>query len=526
MSTGSVTVSTPDAPAGLAATPASPGAMNVSWTASVGAASYVLKRSSNGGSTYTQIATPTTTSYFDSGLTNGTSYCYEVAAVNSGGTGTYSGAVCTAASAAFPVTNLAVHQTATTQLTVSYTGVAGATSYTINRSVNGGTYALLGTTTGGSYTNTGLTNGSSYCYTVAAVFSTGTANASSPVCETVSASVVSVAIANASFETPVTSTYVYGATGGSWTFTAASGSNGSGVTTNGSAFTSGNSNAPLGTQVAFLQGTGSVYQTVTGLTAGTTYQVTVAMSQRQNSYGGQLGNTVDFRVNGTTMTTFDPPQSSGAYADYTVTFTAPAASVTLGFYGTNTLANGTYPDNTAFLDNVRVISLASMSVPNSSFETPVTSTYVYGATGGTWTFTAQSGTNGSGVSTNGSAFTSGNSNAPAGTQVAFVQGTGSVYQTVSGLTVGQTYQVKVSMSQRQNKGGGQLGNTVAFEVGGTTIATFDPPQSSGAYADYSASFQATATSQVLGFYGTNALANGTYPDNTAFLDNVRLVVIP
>jgi hypothetical protein len=525
-STGAVTVSTPDAPAGLTATPASPGAMNISWSSSVGAASYVLKRSSNGGSTYTQIAAQTATSYFDNGLTNGTSYCYEVAAVNNGGTGSYSAAVCTAASGAFPVTNLAVHQTATTQLTVSYTGVAGATSYSISRAINGGAYSTLTSTTATSYNNTGLANGSSYCYTVAAVFSTGTANASSPVCETVSASVVSVAIANYSFETPTTSSFVYGATGGSWTFSAQSGSNGSGVTTNGSAFTASNSNAPAGTQVGFIQGTGSIYQTITGLTAGKTYQVTVSLSQRQNAYSGQVGNTVDFRVNGKTITTFDPPQSSAAYADYSVTFTAPAASVTLGFYGTNTLATGTYPDNTALIDNVRMVSLASITVPNNSFETPATTTYIYGATGGTWTFNAQSGTNGSGVATNGSAFTAGNSAAPAGTQVAFVQGTGAVYQTISGLTVGQTYQIKVSMSQRQNAYSGQLGNTVALKVAGNTVATFDPPQSSGAYTDYSAAFQATATSQVIGFYGTNALATGTYPDNTAFLDNVRLVVIP
>lgn len=364
-STGSVTISTPDEPANIAATPVSPGAIGVSWSSSIGAASYVLKRSSNGGAIYTQIAAETATSYVDTGLTNGTSYCYEVAAVNSGGTSIYSSAVCTTASTAFPVTNLSVHQTATTQLTVSYTGVSGATSYIVNSSVNGGSYSPLVSTTGTSYNNAGLTNGSSYCYTVAAVFSTGTANTSSPVCETVSASVVSVPIPNYSFETPSTSSYVYGVTGGSWTFTAQSSPNGSGVTTNGSAFTASNSNAPAGTQVGFIQGTGSIYQTITGLIAGTTYQVTVSMTQRQNAYSGQVGNTVDFRVNGATITTFDPPQSSGAYADYTATFTAAASSATIGFYGTNTLAAGNYLDNTAFIDNIRMISLASISPANA-----------------------------------------------------------------------------------------------------------------------------------------------------------------
>ena len=66
-------------------------------------------------------------------------------------------------------------------------------------------------------------------------------------------------------------------------------------------------------------------------------------------------------------------------------------------------------------------SLSSL-IANPGFETPVISAYQYNPSGGGWTFTAQSGANGSGISANGSAFTTGNPVAPQGSQVAFLQG--------------------------------------------------------------------------------------------------------
>ena len=59
--------------------------MGLSWTASSGAASYNVKRSTTSGGPYTTIASPTTTSYTDTGLTNGTTYYYVVSAVNAAG---------------------------------------------------------------------------------------------------------------------------------------------------------------------------------------------------------------------------------------------------------------------------------------------------------------------------------------------------------------------------------------------------------------------------------------------------------
>ena len=55
----------------------------LSWNASPGATSYNVKSTAVNGGTYTTIANVTTTSYTNSGLLNGTTYYYEVSALNS-----------------------------------------------------------------------------------------------------------------------------------------------------------------------------------------------------------------------------------------------------------------------------------------------------------------------------------------------------------------------------------------------------------------------------------------------------------
>ncbi len=61
--------------------------ISLSWSAAGGATSYTLKRSTTSGGPYTNVDTGiTTTTYTDTGLTNGTAYYYVVAAVNSEGT--------------------------------------------------------------------------------------------------------------------------------------------------------------------------------------------------------------------------------------------------------------------------------------------------------------------------------------------------------------------------------------------------------------------------------------------------------
>ena len=74
----------PTAPANLQAT-AGNAQVSLAWSASAGATSYHVKRSTINGSGYTQIGAPTATNYMDTGLANGTTYYYVVTALNSAG---------------------------------------------------------------------------------------------------------------------------------------------------------------------------------------------------------------------------------------------------------------------------------------------------------------------------------------------------------------------------------------------------------------------------------------------------------
>jgi fibronectin type 3 domain-containing protein len=161
---------------------------------------------------------------------------------------------------------------------------------------------------------------------------------------------------------------------------------------------------------------------------------------------------------------------------------------------------------------------ASVAVINTnvdfSFETPSIGfgNYQYDPANASWTFDGASG-NGSGLIANGSGFN--NPNAPQGVQAAFVQGFGSVSQMLYGFTPGTIYTITYSAAQRSgaNQNGGESWNVM---IDNTVIATNNPGTSS--YANYTATFTASASTHVLAFVGTD-IAGG---DNSVFLDNVRI----
>jgi endoglucanase len=73
-------------PVGLTATPGN-AQVSLTWAASSGATSYHVKSSTNSGGPYTTLASPAATVYFNTGLTNDTTYYYVVSALNASGEG-------------------------------------------------------------------------------------------------------------------------------------------------------------------------------------------------------------------------------------------------------------------------------------------------------------------------------------------------------------------------------------------------------------------------------------------------------
>ncbi|HVL87584.1 MAG TPA: fibronectin type III domain-containing protein [Candidatus Thermoplasmatota archaeon] len=127
---------------------------------------------------FSLLASPTATSYNDTGLTNGRSYCYRVSAVNTYGegpqTGTVSGIPYTTPGA--PQSFVATRGDQSVALSWSYPandGGRGVQYYMIHRGTSCGSKSLLTTVAIASYTDTGLTNGVTYCYAISAVNAAG-----------------------------------------------------------------------------------------------------------------------------------------------------------------------------------------------------------------------------------------------------------------------------------------------------------------------------------------------------------------
>lgn len=162
----------PAAPTGLVAT-AGNTQIGLIWSASAGATSYTVKRSTVSGGPYTAIASGiVSTSYSNTGLVNGTPYFYVISAVNSGGE---SGDSAQAGATPLPTVPAAptglVATAGNTQVSLVWSASAGATSYTVKRAtVSGGPYTVIASgIVSTSYANTGLVNGTPYYYVVSAV---------------------------------------------------------------------------------------------------------------------------------------------------------------------------------------------------------------------------------------------------------------------------------------------------------------------------------------------------------------------
>jgi fibronectin type 3 domain-containing protein len=161
----------------------------ISWNASAGAATYIVRRSTlaAGGPPYTDIApSVATTTYTDVGRTNGTTYYYVVAAV---GTGTSANSAQVSATPngppAAPLNLTAIPGNA--KITLSWATSTNATGYSLQRSltVNGVTTTIpVGNLTTYIDQSPPLTNGQAYFYVVVATNGSGTSPKSNKVSAT------------------------------------------------------------------------------------------------------------------------------------------------------------------------------------------------------------------------------------------------------------------------------------------------------------------------------------------------------
>jgi fibronectin type 3 domain-containing protein len=167
---------TPAVPTGLTAG-AGNAQVSLKWSASGGATSYHVKRATTSGGPYTQVSAPTSTSYTNTALTNGTTYYFVVSALDSAGESANSTQV-----SALPVIPTSIPAvpaglaaiSGSALVTLNWSPSNGAASYHVKRATtSGGPYTQVGAPTSDTYSDTTVTNGAKYFYVVSALDAVG-----------------------------------------------------------------------------------------------------------------------------------------------------------------------------------------------------------------------------------------------------------------------------------------------------------------------------------------------------------------
>ncbi len=176
----------PTAPTTLTAAAVSVSQINLNWNAStscVGIAHYVVQRCQGAEcTTFAQIATPSGTTYNDTGLLPNTAYSYLVQAVDTAGnTSTVSNTATATTQTPQPPTapgNLTATAASASQINLSWTASTsnvGLANYIVQRCEGAGctAFAQIATPSGTNYSDTGLSLGATYSYRVQAIDTAG-----------------------------------------------------------------------------------------------------------------------------------------------------------------------------------------------------------------------------------------------------------------------------------------------------------------------------------------------------------------
>jgi uncharacterized protein (DUF1800 family)/fibronectin type 3 domain-containing protein len=169
MSAAPVEAPPSSAPANLVAQPFN-ARIVLTWSSVAGATSYRVFRTTTGAFDRVPIATVTTPTFTNTGLTNGTAYAYRVAARNAGGDGPFS-ATATATPIAAPPAPAAIRATGGDgRISVKWAPAPGATHYNVYRGTSSNGQAATPIASGLAITEfvDTVANGPTYYYKVTA----------------------------------------------------------------------------------------------------------------------------------------------------------------------------------------------------------------------------------------------------------------------------------------------------------------------------------------------------------------------
>ena len=381
-----IIVGSPQAPTAVSATGAQNGSSAVTWTdpSNTGASPIIddTVTASPGGAqcTYEETSGPPTGCTI-SGLSNGTSYTFTVAATNSVGTGPSSAASTAIVPSTVPgaptigtATSNANASSVVTFTAPASNGGAAISAYTVtaNDTTNPGNPAVTQSGTASPITVSGLNNGDTYSFSVTATNVSGTGPSSGSVTATPATAPGAPTNVTATVGPPVAS----GDAAVSWTAPA---SNGGATITTYTVTSSPGSKTCTSTSTA--PATPATTCTVTGLTNGTNYTFTVTAKNASGtsaaSVAGPVGGVVPSAIpatptaptvttaglNGSASVTWTAPNNEGstlsqytltptpacpACTGLTVTGAPPTASTTVGG-----LTNGTSYTFTLVATNAR-----------------------------------------------------------------------------------------------------------------------------------------------------------------------------
>ncbi len=536
----------------------------VTWTApsSNGGANitgYVVTPYIGGAAQIAQQFNTTATSDTVSGLTNGTTYTFTVAAINADGVGAQSAAsspVIPATTPGAPTIGTATRGNASA--TVTWTapasnGGSSITGYVVTPYLNGTTAQTAQTfnSTATSETVSGLTNGSAYTFTVAAINSVGTGGAS----------------AQSNSVTPAT-------TPGAPTIGAVTGGNASATvswtapaSTGGAAITAYVVTPYVGgaAQIAQQFNSTATTQTVTGLTNGTAYTFTVAAINSVGT-GTQSGSSSSVTPattpgaptigtatagNASATVTWTAPTSNGgaAITGYVVTpYLGGTAQTATTFNSTATtetvtgLSNSTYTFTVAAINSAGTGSASAQSnsvTPTTAPGAPTIGTATPGNTTATVTWTAPSSNGGSAITgyvvtpyVGGTAQTATTFNSTATTQTMTGLTNGTAYTftvaAINGVGTGTASAQSNSVTPATLPGAPTIGTatrgnasatvtwTAPASNGGATITSYVVTPYIGGTAQTATTFNSTATTETV-----SGLTNGTaYTFTVAAINSV------